>query len=64
MSQLLTAIALWCGTPTLSGASGGWSHEERTYKQVDTCRQRLIECALWKNQEEFLECFKKEKLSR
>lgn len=63
-ASLMTAIALWCGTP-----SGQFSTEKVPTRaaQIQACRERMMKCVTpleyhgWKDA---AKCFEKEKLVR
>lgn len=60
MTNIVMAIALWCGNPTFN--PGIPSHS--IYKQdVNQCREELFKCVEKDpNGTKFLECFKNKKL--
>jgi hypothetical protein len=58
MTNIVMAIALWCGSP--STRTDGMTRPE-----VDKCRKELFACVEKdQNGTKFLECFKDKKLSR
>lgn len=61
MLQLITAIAMWCGIQS----SGEYQTHRRTVSEVNTCRERILECMRepgGKIAVDRYSCFMKEKL--
>lgn len=60
MFEIITAIALWCGPPVYSGQFG---LPDRSKKEVQECRDRLLKCTGLNPTPIFAyDCFLKEKL--
>lgn len=56
MTNLVMAIALWCGNPL--------AYTDPAMKRVDQCRQELFQCVEKDpNGNKFLDCFKNKKLN-
>lgn len=56
MITLFTAIGIWCGSP----------NGHVTTRQVNTCRDNLIECVgvAWTDSQKIRDCFKKERAAK
>lgn len=59
MMEMITAIALWCGPPVYSGIYG---LADRSKKDVQECRERLLKCLTEDPKVDHKKCFAQEKL--
>lgn len=58
MTNIVMAIALWCGNPAFVEHG-----REYTLSEINKCRQELFACVEKdQNGTKFLDCFKKQKL--